>query len=79
MWSVEPTTCPPWIGPPGQQDLARAGQHRRRAVLPQRRRPRFDDKADDNPGYYFAGRLDDFRIMNKALSADEVHALAKGN
>jgi hypothetical protein len=38
---------------------------------------RFHDKADDNPGYYFTGRFDDFRILNKALSAPEVRALAK--
>jgi hypothetical protein len=39
---------------------------------------RFHDKADDNPGHYFAGRFDDFRILNRALSADEVDALCKG-
>ena len=38
---------------------------------------RFHDRTDDNPGYYVAGRFDDFRIINRALSAEEVRALAK--
>jgi hypothetical protein len=38
---------------------------------------RFLGRADDNPGYYFAGRFDDFRIINRALSKEEVQALQK--
>jgi hypothetical protein len=38
---------------------------------------RFHDRTDDNPGYYFAGRFDDFRIANRAFSDAEVRGLAK--
>jgi hypothetical protein len=37
----------------------------------------FHDGKADNPGYYFAGRLDDFRIVNRAFSDDDVRELAK--
>jgi hypothetical protein len=35
-----------------------------------------DRQAANQPGFYFAGRLDDFRIANRALSAEEVRGLA---
>jgi hypothetical protein len=38
---------------------------------------RFHDRAADAPGAYVAGRLDDFRLLNRALTADEVRALAR--
>jgi hypothetical protein len=37
----------------------------------------FHDSKSDNPGHYFAGRLDDFRIANRAFSEAELRALAK--
>jgi hypothetical protein len=37
----------------------------------------FPDGKADNPGYSFAGRLDDFRIVNRAFSDAEVRNLAK--
>lgn len=64
--SITSVGHPPTLGAhPGDINLGRSGS------------TRFHDKADDNPGYYFAGRFDDFRIMNKALSVAEVAALAK--
>ncbi len=36
-----------------------------------------DKKPADNPGFYFAGRFDDFRIANRSLGADELRALVK--
>ena len=36
-----------------------------------------DAQPGGNPGYYFAGRLDDFRLVNRSLSAEEVRAMAK--
>lgn len=38
---------------------------------------RLAGKAADQPGFYFAGRLDDFRILNRALSAAEIARLGK--
>ena len=38
---------------------------------------RFQERAADQPTAYVEGRLDDFRILNRALSAAEVLALAK--
>ena len=38
---------------------------------------RFHDVAADNPGFYFGGRLDDFRIVNRSLTAAEVQVLSK--
>jgi hypothetical protein len=35
-----------------------------------------DGRAVGRPGLYFAGRIDDFRIINRSLSAEEVRALA---
>ncbi|MGA2618917.1 MAG: LamG-like jellyroll fold domain-containing protein [Thermoguttaceae bacterium] len=32
----------------------------------------------EQPGHYFAGRMADFRIVNRALTAEEIRALAKG-
>ena len=32
----------------------------------------------DQPGCYFAGRIDDFRIVNRALAGEEIRALAEG-
>jgi hypothetical protein len=51
---------------PGDINLGRCGNtrfHDRRTVV--------------QPGHYFAGRLDDFRIANRSLSAEEVRELAK--
>jgi hypothetical protein len=36
-----------------------------------------DRKAVELPGHYFAGRIDDFRIANRSLTAEDVRALAK--
>jgi hypothetical protein len=36
-----------------------------------------DGRAAPQPGYYFAGRFDDFRLANRALSAEEIRALVK--
>jgi hypothetical protein len=37
-----------------------------------------DGRAVEQPGYYFAGRIDDFRIINRSLAPEEIRALAKG-
>ena len=37
-----------------------------------------DRKPAEQPGFYFAGRIDDFRILNRSYSAEEVGALRKG-
>jgi len=50
---------------PGDINLGRCGNtlfHDRRRV--------------EQPGHYFAGRLDDFRIANRSLAPEEVRALA---
>jgi len=36
-----------------------------------------DRKPADQPGWYFTGRLDDFRIANRAFTAEEIRGLAK--
>jgi hypothetical protein len=36
-----------------------------------------DRQAAEQPGYYFAGRVDDFRIANRALTGEEVRGLAR--
>jgi hypothetical protein len=38
-----------------------------------------DGRAVDQPDHYFKGRVDDFRIMNRALAPGEVRALAHGD
>jgi hypothetical protein len=35
-------------------------------------------RAVEQPGYYFAGRIDDFRIINRSLAPEEIRALAAG-
>jgi hypothetical protein len=58
-------TAPPLGVHTGDINLGRSGS------------TRYHDRAADQPGAYFAGRLDDFRILNQSLTADEVRALAK--
>jgi hypothetical protein len=36
-----------------------------------------DGRAVEEPGNYFAGRIDDFRIINRSLAPEEIRALAK--
>jgi hypothetical protein len=36
-----------------------------------------DRRPADQPGFYFGGRIDDFRLANRSFSADEVRALSK--
>jgi hypothetical protein len=36
-----------------------------------------DGRAVEQPGCYFAGRIDDFRIINRSLAPEEIRALAK--
>jgi hypothetical protein len=50
---------------PGDINLGRCGNSR------------FPDGPAEQPSHYFAGRLDDFRIANRALTAEEVGALAR--
>ncbi len=52
---------------PGDINLGRSGNTRFH-----------DQRPAEQPGYPFAGRLDDFRIVNRALSAAEVQALRSG-
>jgi hypothetical protein len=35
-----------------------------------------DGRAVGHPGHYFAGRLDDFQIINRALTPEEIRTLA---
>ena len=37
-----------------------------------------DGRAVEEPGHYFAGRIDDFRIINRSLAPEEIRTLAKG-
>ncbi|MBC8869814.1 MAG: PKD domain-containing protein [Planctomycetes bacterium] len=37
-----------------------------------------DGRAVGQPGHYFAGRLDDFQIINRSLTPEEIRALANG-
>ena len=37
-----------------------------------------DCRAVRQPGRYFAGRIDDFRIINRALVAEEIGRMGKG-
>ena len=37
-----------------------------------------DGRTAEQPGCYFAGRIDDFQIVNRALAPDEIRALAQG-
>jgi hypothetical protein len=56
----------PLLGPhPGDIALGRSGN------------TAFHDGKADNPGHYFAGRLSDFRIANRAFAEVEARALAK--
>jgi hypothetical protein len=36
-----------------------------------------DGKKGDNPGYYFAGRIDEFRILNRAMEPDALRDLVR--
>jgi hypothetical protein len=37
-----------------------------------------DNRAAAQPGHYFAGRIDDFQIINRALAPEEARGLGKG-
>jgi hypothetical protein len=50
---------------PGDVNLGRCGNTRFH-----------DGRTAEQPGHYFAGRLDDFRLANRSLTAEEVRALA---
>lgn len=56
---------PPLGAHPGDINLGRSGN------------TAFHDGKADNPGYYFTGRIGDFRIVNRAFTDAEVKASAK--
>jgi hypothetical protein len=62
----------------GQHDAPLLGAHTGDVNLGRSGSTRFHDRADDNPGYYFAGRLDDFRILNRSLTPEEARAMVHG-
>ncbi len=37
-----------------------------------------DGRTLGQPGHYFQGRFDDFRIVNRAVAREEIHRLAEG-